>query len=145
MYNFCCTGSSLYSGFSSCGKWGLLSSCGVWSSRCGGFSCCVAQTLQCTGFSSFCMWAHSVVSAPRLQSTGSIVVVHGFSCSMAYGIFLDQGSNMYFPHWQTDSLALSHQGKPGFAPWWHFFLKCELLRLSRGIQDLLNEWMNHLE
>ena len=33
-------------GFSSCGKRGLLSSCGVWSSRCDGFSCGRAQ-LSC--------------------------------------------------------------------------------------------------
>ncbi|KAJ8798263.1 hypothetical protein J1605_001388 [Eschrichtius robustus] len=38
------------------------------------------------------MWA-SVVVACGLQSTGSVVVVHGPSCSMACGIFLDQGSN----------------------------------------------------
>ena len=39
-------GSSLLCGlFSSCGEWGLLSSCG-------GFSCCRAQALECEGFSS---------------------------------------------------------------------------------------------
>ena len=36
----------------------------------------------------------SVVAAPRLCSTGSIVVVHGLSCSGACRIFLDQGSNL---------------------------------------------------
>ena len=37
---FCCAGSSLLRGlFFSCGKWGLLSSCGVRGSHCSGFSC----------------------------------------------------------------------------------------------------------
>ena len=31
--------------------------------------------------------------APRLQSTGPIVVAHGLSRSLALGIFPDQGSN----------------------------------------------------
>ena len=57
------------------------------------------------------MWA-SVVAVPRLKSTGSIVVVHGLSCSAAYGIFVDQGLNLYLLHWQVDSLLLSHQGSP---------------------------------
>ena len=33
----------------------------------------------------------SVVVVPRFWSTGSIVVVHGLSCSVACRIFLDQG------------------------------------------------------
>ena len=35
----------------------------------------------------------SAVAAPRLWSTGSIVVVHGLSCSKACGILPDQESN----------------------------------------------------
>ena len=51
-----------------------------------GYSC-----LQCAGFS--LQWFLLVCS------TGSIVVVHRFSCSMASsGIFLDQGSNQYPLH-----------------------------------------------
>ena len=38
--------------FSSCGEWGLLSSCGARTSHCGGFSCCGAQALGRAGFSS---------------------------------------------------------------------------------------------
>ena len=34
----------------------------------------------------------------------------GLSCSVACGIFLDQGSNPCLLHWQVDSLPLSHQG-----------------------------------
>ena len=48
----CCTGF-----FSSCGKRGLLSSCGVLASHCGGFSCCRARALGCLGFSSCGTWA----------------------------------------------------------------------------------------
>jgi len=54
----------------------------------------------------------SAVVAPRLQSTGSIAVVHGLSCSEASWIFLDQGLNPCPLHWQVDSLPLSHQGSP---------------------------------
>ena len=39
-------------------------------------------------------------------------MVHGLSCSMAHGIFPDQGSNACLLHWQEDSLPLSHQGNP---------------------------------
>ena len=56
----------------------------------------------------------SVVVVPRLWSTGSIVVVHGPSCSVACGIFLDQGSNPCLPHRQINSLPLSHQGSSCF-------------------------------
>ena len=66
--------------FSSCGKQWLLSGCSAQASLC--FSCCGAWTLGA--------WA-------------SLVVVHGFSCSMARGIFLDQGSNLCPLHWQVDS------------------------------------------
>ena len=49
----------------------------------------------------------SVVVAPKLQSTVSIVVVHRLSCSAASGIFPDQGLNLCLLHWQADSLPLS--------------------------------------
>ena len=35
----------------------------------------------------------SVVTIPRLLSTGSVVMVHGLSCSAPCGISSDQGSN----------------------------------------------------
>ena len=34
---------------------------------------------------------------------GSVVVAHGLSCSVACGIFPDQGSNPCPLHWQADS------------------------------------------
>ena len=53
----------------------------------------------------------SVAVTPRLQSTGS-TVVHGLSCSVACGIFLDQGSNPCLLPWRADSSPLSHQRNP---------------------------------
>ena len=46
------------------------------------------------------------------SSTGSIVVVHGLSCSAACGVFSDQGSNPCLLHWQVDSLPLDRQKSP---------------------------------
>ena len=58
--------------FSSCSEWGLLSSCGVQSSRCGGSSCC---------------------SAGALGQVGSVIVAHGLNGPVAHGVFLYQGLN----------------------------------------------------
>ena len=52
----------------------------------------------------------SVAAAPRLWSTGSVVVAHGFSCSAARGVLLDQGLNLCLLHWQVDFLLLNLQG-----------------------------------
>ena len=60
--------------FSSCGKWGLLSSCDVLASHCSGFSYCRAQALE--------------------------LVAHRLS---ACGIFLAQGLNPRPLHWQVES------------------------------------------
>ena len=54
----------------------------------------------------------SAVVARGPQSAGSAVVAHGFSCSAAYGIFPDQGSNPCPLHGQADSQPLRHQGSP---------------------------------
>ena len=59
----------------------------------------------------------SLLAAPRLWGTGSIVVAHGLCCPSACGIFPDQGSNSCLLHWQTDSLPLSCQGSPIFFYW----------------------------
>ena len=106
-----CAGSSLPSRhFFSCGEQWLLSSCGAWVSHCGGFSCAAralctqALQLRCVG---------SVVVAPGLQSTGLVLVAHEYSCSVACGVFPDQGSNPSLLHWQADALPLSYQGSPG--------------------------------
>ena len=54
----------------------------------------------------------SLLVAPGLWSTGSIVVAHRLRGSMACGIVPDQGLNPRLLHWQVDSLPLSHQGSP---------------------------------
>ena len=51
-------------------------------------------------------------SSGALEHIGSVVVAHGFSCSAIYGIFLDQGSNLYPLPWQANYLPLTHQGSP---------------------------------
>ena len=61
-----------------------------------------------SGSSSCSTWARCC--APGLWSTGSVVVVHGFSCSETRGIVPDQGWNLDLLHWRLDSLPLSHQG-----------------------------------
>ena len=54
----------------------------------------------------------SVAAVPGLQITGSVVVAPGLSCSVAHGIFQNQGSKPCLLHWQAGSLPLSHQGSP---------------------------------
>ena len=102
-------GSSVPRGlFSSCREQGLLSSYGARGSRCSGFFCFEAQSRGAQA--SAAAPAGSPVTTPELQSTGSVVVTHGLSCSVACGIFPDQGSNLCPLPWQADSLPLSHQG-----------------------------------
>ena len=55
------------------------------------------------------------------RRAGSVVVAHGPSCSVACGIFPDQGSNPCPLHWQADSQPLRHQGSPS-----HVFLKVNI-------------------
>ena len=42
----------------------------------------------------------SLIAEHGLQCTGSIVVAHRLNCSVAWGIFLDQESNLCPLHWQ---------------------------------------------
>ena len=70
--------------FSSCSKQGLL--CGVWASQCSGFSC-GAQALGMHGLESR---RSTWVAAYRPSSTGSVVMAHGFGCSLVCAIFPDQ-------------------------------------------------------
>ena len=85
--------------FPTCGEWGQLSRFGALASHHTGFSCCGAQS-SVVGSS----WALEC----RLSSCG----VYWLSCSVARGIFSDQGSNPCPLHWQADSYPLSHQGSP---------------------------------
>ena len=100
--------------------------CAVSSLLCGLFSSCSEQRLpfvaSCTLLVAVASLAaehslqsveSSVVAAPRALRTGSVVVGHGLTRSLACEIFPDQGSNLCPLHWQVDSLTLSHQGSPG--------------------------------
>ena len=64
------------------------------SSRCTGLSLSWPLLLRSTGS----------------RRAGSVVVAHGPNCSVACGIFPDQGSNPCSLHWQVDSQPLRHQG-----------------------------------
>ena len=66
------------------------------SSRCAGLSPSRPLLLRSTGS----------------RRAGSVAVAHGLSCSVACGIFPDQGSNPCPLHWQADSQPLRHQGSP---------------------------------
>ena len=56
--------------------------------------------LWCAGFSF--QWL-LLLRSTGSRCTGSVVVVHGLSCSAACGIFPDQGLNLCPLHWQADS------------------------------------------
>ena len=80
---------------SSCNKQRLFFSCRVPASHCRGFSW--FQGIQAM-----------VGATHRLQSTGSVAVARGLSCTAACGVFLDQGSNLsllscrwILYHWAT--------------------------------------------
>ena len=99
---FGCVGSALlHAGFLWLRRAGAALRCNARASQWGGFSCCGAQVPG--------MQASAVV-AHGLQSAGSVVVAHRLSCSMACGIFPDQGSNPCPLYWQADSQPLHHQG-----------------------------------
>ena len=61
----------------------------------GGYS-----SLRCTGFS--LQWL-LLLWTTGSRHTGSVIVAHRPSCSVACGIFPDQGSSPCPLHWQTDS------------------------------------------
>ena len=89
LFIFGCVGSSfLCEGFLQLWRVGTTPHRGAWASHCRGLS------------------LRSVGS----RRAGSVVVVHGLSCSAACGIFLDQGSNPCPLHRQADSQPLRHEG-----------------------------------
>ena len=97
--------------FSSCDEWGLLSSCSAWSSPCSGFSCCGPRALGSMDFSSCEVWAQQL-RLPGSTAQAQQLWHMGLDAPGVCGIFLDQGSNPCFPHWQADPLPLNHQGNP---------------------------------
>ena len=63
------------------------------------------------------------------RRAGSVAVAHGPSCSVACGIFPDQGSNPCPQHWQADSQPLRHQGSPQS----NLQIQCNPCQTSTGI------------
>ena len=70
-----------------------------------GLRCCVGFSLvvESEGYSLVAVGrllftVTSLVAEHRLQGMGSVVVVYGVSCSVAYGIFLDQGLSLCLLH-----------------------------------------------
>ena len=118
----------LYGVFSTCDKQGLICSCHVWASHCGGFS-----------YRAHALGARaSVVAVCGLQSAGLMVVVHGLSCSVVCGILPDQGSYLCLLHLHACVLSLfSHVQL--FATLWT--VACQA-PLSMGIlQARILEWV----
>ena len=76
----------------------VVASGGHSSSRCAGLSPSRPLPLRSTGS----------------RRAGSAIAAHGRSCSVACGIFPDQGSNPCPLHWHADSQPLRHQGSPQF-------------------------------
>ena len=80
--------------------------------------CCMSSLYLCHAGATLLLQgtSFSLLQPLLLQSMGSrvqpLVVAHGFSCSGACGIFLDQELNPCLLHWQVDSYPLSHQGSP---------------------------------
>ena len=74
------------------------------SSRCGDRS-----SSRCAGLS---LSRPLLLRSTSSRRAGSVVVAHGPSCSVACGIFPDQGSNPCPLHWQAESRPLRHQGSP---------------------------------
>ena len=68
------------------------------------------SSLQCAGLS---LSQPLLLRSTGSRRSGSVVVAHGPSCSVACGNFPDQGSNPCPLHWQADSQPLRHQGSPG--------------------------------
>ena len=99
------------------GERGLLSSCGVWVSPAAGSSCCREWAPGHSGFSSCGPRAleHWLSSCARL------------SCSMACGLFLDQGSNQCPPHWLTRFLTPRPPGKSTRCDVWSHILPLHFL------------------
>ena len=67
------------------------------------------SSLRCAGLS--LLWPLLLQSTDSRRA-GSVVVMHGLSCSAACGIFPDQGSNPCPLHWEADSQPLRHHGSP---------------------------------
>ena len=98
----------------------VAASGGHTSSQCAGLSLSRPPLLQSTGS----------------RRTGSVVVAHRPSCSVACGIFPDQGSNPCPLHWQADSQPLRHQESPFLFASLSFHLRSFSFCLKNILQNL---------
>ena len=114
----CCT-----QAFYSCGKWGILSSCGAWASHCSGFSCCRARVQGAQGLS--IVAAHGlIVVAHRPQSTGSV------SCGLVvpwHVVSSRTRTEPVSPELAAGSSPLGYQGSP-----------CLIIFLQRSLYSISN-------
>ena len=78
-----------------------------------------------------------LVRSTGSRRAGSVAVAHEPSCSVACGIFPDQGSNPCPLHWQADSQPLCHQGSPLIS-----FLFLSLLDSSTLSPNHLPSWIS---
>ena len=101
----------------------VVASGGHSSSRCAGLSLSRPLLLQSTDS----------------RRAGSVVVAHGLSCSVACGIFPDQGSNPCPLHWQADSQPLRHQGSPKI-----FFVLSIMLILNSKLHHIPSKGLLYL-
>ena len=67
------------------------------------------SSLRCVGLS---LSRPLLLRSTGSRRAGSVTVAHRPNCSMACGIFRDQGLNLCPLHWQADSQPLRHQGSP---------------------------------
>ena len=65
----------------------------------------------------------SLVAELGVLGIWASAVSYGFSFFRACGIFLDQGLNLYFLHWQADFLPLSSTGKSKILYFWSINIK----------------------
>ena len=88
--------------FSSCDEWGLLSSCSVQASHCGGFSCCRALALRA--------WA-SVVVEHGLNTCNSRRLEHKLNCCGAWLSCFPGMWDLLRPEIEPVSRGLTHLPK----------------------------------
>ena len=130
LFTFGCAGLCCCVGFSLVAVWGLLIECTLlWSTG--------SMELRLQQW--WCM--DSAVAAPGLLNTGSVLVVHRLSYSMACGIFSAQRSIACLLHWQVDFFFFYHwvtrEALLFLFVWLCWVLVVTCRTFSRGIQDPL--------
>ena len=95
-----------------------------------GLCCCRRAFSSCGEWGLLFIAVASLVVEHGLQSTGSVVVAQGLSCSAACGTFPDQGTNLCPLHWQADSFFFFFfKGIPLFFYYLFIYLFLSLLGL----------------